>query len=858
MENALLCALQSDAEIRVSAENYLKRLEGNPGFLWELFQTHVNSHDLTVKLSSLILAKAVISRQWYIPKSKQRPAPVPEEEKALIKDFLMQWVLFSSDINPKYLEYLILCIGAITKHSFYDQWMELQEYFVGKILNLNCVDAIVLKIVVKTQIRRRMKIKQFKEWVQRIYQDLFTAWSNSQNADIEKVLLKCLTVINDSKAVLELNLKAKGLLSIPGSEEPLRHLLKGLNLIENSNPNVFTKEILQLYLEVNYLLITNLTLRNHTHGPLIRQAVHNLREILTSSASALAMLKPLSLDLLKKCYLEFQYEEYFESWSEGDCQEILETAESKEEIHLKKLLITLLQVYPDLLIHIKEICDQLLTATLEEVHSSLLILSLLPQVFEHIQNPGISLEAIISLASKIPATGFHQKVLCRDILVIIKNWAKSAIDISVIYQTVFNIRTIENTDIVILYECFLVFKEILTFAIPAELSVSIINNFGRDIFQMLITINTPEIVWNLVSVISLLIDKSASYKTPELLQLFQAAGLNEILKTKSEMIVLSLIDMFEGLIRVYPDENIIVQSAAFFLNTQIESLVSERVIYLWHYLIAGMEAKVENLQCVNELLRHMRRFTGKYRGVLIKILEEYLFMLQLSGKTQSEMLEFINTYCAPVCEFIGDIEHDSLSLALLVSVSLIDLTIVSHHCKSFLFYLAVENNSSACTLCILASVRLLNKLVINYPEVIDIIDLPLWISKMTVQSSSNHKKLSAVALLKNFEKILAKVPETADTLFDLTVPLVENFLISNNSENKELVRKKVSCSQLCPSPRKANFMNSDHDTKENILLLFKQAMGTSAAFSFRMGLTEEKNGKVEEILKSRHSRSISK
>ena len=57
--------------------------------------------------------------------------------------------------------------------------------------------------------------------------------------------------------------------------------------------------------------------------------------------------------------------------------------------------------------------------------------------------------------------------------------------------------TIRNSDIsdcVIVYECCLALKKLLTFPVSPELSVSIITTFGRDIFGLLINFNIPEMI----------------------------------------------------------------------------------------------------------------------------------------------------------------------------------------------------------------------------------------------------------------------------------------------------------------------------------------------------------------------------
>ena len=860
VQQALLSALSSESAVRVSAESFLHDNESSPGFLQTLFKIYVSSTEPTLKLSSLILAKSVISRQWYIPNSRLRPAPVPEDEKTEIKKFLMQAVLFQTESNPKYLEYLILCIGGITKYTFYDMWSELHDYFTSRVEFLNPVEANVLKTLVKTQIRRRMKIRQFKEWAESLHARLKASWVSNQNSDIEKVLLKCLTVTKDPEAVNLLLRKAQSIVGVLGSEENLRSLLKGLNLIENSSPDLFVSDTLILYIEVNYLTVIHLSHQEPCNQPLIRQAARNLRELISTNQPAVALLEPHKLDLLNKCFVEFQHEEGLESWKAGDYSQMLEITENKEEMHLIKLLISILQVYPVLFQNIKEMCSKLPQAAPKEIHAGLVVLALLPEVFESADNPGFTLEMILELVNRVSVEGFYMKVLYRDILIIIRNWLKFSSSFNAAYEAILHIHSAQRGDLIITYECCLSLKELLSYPEPSGLSGSVITHFGREIFKLLSEISIPQMVWNIVSVISLLIDKSASQQTPELLRLFQDAGLNEILVSRTEMIVLALIDMFEGLIRIYPEQNIIVQSSAFFIHTQMVNLTMERVIYLWHFLIASMEALPENLPYADNLLQNLQRLDSRHRGIAVKILEEYLLLYHAAGRTQQQILEFIQSYCVPLITFTRDLEHDSLSMALLVSVSLVDLSLAYHYSESIASYMYIENSSASAMLCLVASVRLINKIAINTPQIIKDINVCAWVNRMGTQSSATHKKLCCVALLKNFQGIAGFFTEIAEAVYQVVVPVVENYGISasGESDNGGNARRKIGCAQLCPSVRKLNYINNDRDTKANLTTLFRQAMTSHAAIVFKSMISAEKNERIEEILRTGHSRSISK
>ena len=166
-----------------------------------------------------------------------------------------------------------------------------------------------------------------------------------------------------------------------------------------------------------------------------------------------------------------------------------------------------------------------------------------------------------------------------------------------------------------------------------------------------------------------------------------------------------------------------------------------------------MEPKSENIIFVDELLNYLKQFKNQHRGVAIKILEEYLLLYCTCKRELSEIICFINNLCIPLSNLSGDVEYDSLSLAMLVGVSLVDLSHAYKSIESLCYYLKLEKSGSSSMLCLTASVCIINKLVINYAEIIEHIDTEAWIIAMTRINSSNQKKLSCAAILKIFENL---------------------------------------------------------------------------------------------------------
>lgn len=146
----------------------------------------------------------------------------------------------------------------------------------------------------------------------------------------------------------------------------------------------------------------------------------------------------------------------------------------------------------------------------------------------------------------------------------------------------------------------------------------------------------------MISLVSALINMSAFEKNPGLLSAFQASGLSEIFNSDSELIINGLVDMFEGLINLYPEEPIIIEAVSSFLLNQAGKTNMEKCFYLLHFLVANMEAVKSNVSYVEPLLVLLKSFDSKQRGLGIKILEEFLLLLQATGTNHDEISKFID------------------------------------------------------------------------------------------------------------------------------------------------------------------------------------------------------------------------
>ena len=165
---------------------------------------------------------------------------------------------------------------------------------------------------------------------------------------------------------------------------------------------------------------------------------------------------------------------------------------------MNKLLITLIKVYPGLMKYIENMCNDLHLLSFAEFHAGLKVLSLLPKVFEKVDNPGITLEFIIEKVRQVQVKGFEKKVICRDLLIVIRKWLSLANNLALPYETLLLIRNSEINDLVITYECLLVLKELLNYPVSSELSTSIICNFGQEIFGILKEVRDKRDYWEVL------------------------------------------------------------------------------------------------------------------------------------------------------------------------------------------------------------------------------------------------------------------------------------------------------------------------------------------------------------------------
>ena len=475
MEDLLRRALSPYLEIREPAEAELRSLETNQNLLLPLFSLFETTEDFQLKLFCLILAKSVISRQWHITLNNGQISSIPEDQKSFIKNFLISKLFIQPASRPS-VPHLISCLEGVSKVDFYENWPELINYFYIKIQNLTEVDLKVLKVLVKCQIKRRTKFRQFRDWILSIYPSLRPLWSQVNSEDFDKIIMKCLTVKNDPEMISELLARCGELLSIPNGEVRLRVVLKGLNLIENIFPKLFTSNILQEFLKVNYKIITEIDLKQDKYFALVRQVVYNIRQIIETNDEAATLMQPYSLTILQKTSESLSFESYWELWNNGEYLEVL--CRKKEENAIKKLLISLMTLYPEVKAQVYSILPNLNVLEFKPLFTSLSLISLLRKVNRNTSSEDFRPELILNQISKNSLiSGFERKIIWKKASSLVRKHFCFVRNFEGVFEWVLFLKKAAKEDLVLVYDCCLTAKEMMNYNIGQEFKERIIDEF---------------------------------------------------------------------------------------------------------------------------------------------------------------------------------------------------------------------------------------------------------------------------------------------------------------------------------------------------------------------------------------------
>mmetsp|Transcript_30248 Transcript_30248/g.29910 ORF Transcript_30248/g.29910 Transcript_30248/m.29910 type:complete len:133 (+) Transcript_30248:12-410(+) len=121
------------------------------------------------------------------------------------------------------------------------------------------------------------------------------------NSDcLDKIMLKLLTVIQDSDVLRTFLNKANESLYKMNGENLAKDILKGINLIDASFPDLLSNELLLIYIDLNCKIISELKPNTPERDALLRQSCFNLKEMIISNPTAQQILQSNPEGLLQK------------------------------------------------------------------------------------------------------------------------------------------------------------------------------------------------------------------------------------------------------------------------------------------------------------------------------------------------------------------------------------------------------------------------------------------------------------------------------------------------------------------------------------------------------------------------------
>ncbi|CAG9327168.1 unnamed protein product [Blepharisma stoltei] len=823
-EQILIFALSSDNPKRIQAENYITSLAESPGFLSQLFSIYENSSDSKIKLSALLIAKNLLIKQWNTLPRPSKPSPITDEEKEQIKIFLLNKYFNNIEPDPKLREFLRICIAHINKFVFLQGWKALNEILIEKSRSSDEDFLKLINLILKLQDKTHTSAKnQLKALYSTLFNNLKIHWQTQSSILLDKVLLKIMILTPNTELIISMLQKSKILLYEPNGEIPVKVLLKGLLLVCGNNPEIFSSDLLIPYLDLCCFLIANLNPTNTQQTDLLKKACSSIRYLIENNSLSKEILKEKSEFLLNSILDQSAWKEKWEFWIGNDPIAFLENSDENDEEYLIKVLSTLLETYPEILGKALELVRNLIFLPFPKNHAVCTLLGLIPKMMNLGYNSPITFENIIGIFSAIAINGFDKLIILRDILWLSRKWIKYIMDYNNLYLLVSNIRKSCENDLIIVYEYCLTLKEMLYKNISSDLSLTILQQSCADVFNIIKTITIPQIIWHMISFVTALVDKSTGQKSPELISAFQVSGLAELIYEENEMIVLALSDMFEGLIYAYPDQKIIVEIVSQFLNIRLSKPDNSSALALWHFLIANMEGKQENIQYIKELMKYLGNFHNEEdKEYSQKIAQEHMFLYWQAGNMEKETDELIKNWCLPLCSLTGNLEEDLLAFDFLEKIALIHISYIENGLSSYISYLHIENSDTFSALCIEKALLLINKCCISSLNFTQHLDYDFWIEKMSLISNPVHKIINCAALLTVLPFIpINTIQKYSSFIYSYTIPYIENYFYSEQPLIQNSRNKKPRSSQFIQSKRIDNSIANDPYLKINLLEMFK-------------------------------------
>ncbi|KAF3760016.1 putative Nmd5, karyopherin, a carrier protein [Cryphonectria parasitica EP155] len=155
IRNCIVATLDADANVRKRAELQLKQAEEHNGFLDALLQILQSEQEQNIRLSTVIYLKNRVNRAWAGTDHFPNETPIPEDEKARVRDRLLP-ILASSQglIRPQ----LIPILQRILHWDFPDKWPTFMDFTI-QLLNTNDAPSVLAGLQCLLAICRAYRFK---------------------------------------------------------------------------------------------------------------------------------------------------------------------------------------------------------------------------------------------------------------------------------------------------------------------------------------------------------------------------------------------------------------------------------------------------------------------------------------------------------------------------------------------------------------------------------------------------------------------------------------------------------------------------------------------------------------------------
>ena len=119
---------------------------------------------------------------------------------------------------------------------------------------------------------------------------------------------------------------------------------------------------------------------------------------------------------------------------------------------------------------------------------------------------------------------FTKKIVLKETAWIVGKWLKVTDNPEQLIEYIWKILQSSN-EIVVMYECCLTIKQYIYRTTDRELLVSILNEICPVIYNLLKVTRVPHVIWHLVYFVNSLIEKSAYFRSNQLLQAISTSNI---------------------------------------------------------------------------------------------------------------------------------------------------------------------------------------------------------------------------------------------------------------------------------------------------------------------------------------------